>query len=225
MLVLRRQDGGIARSTRRSGETRWQAATGVAGSLPPPVLEGRVVVAGQGAGRARRRQRTHALVGATARVISAPPVALRRAACCWARTRHAALPRRGERARLWSYAAGSRPVRSARRGRGGRVLAGHRGSARRRPAHRQARRRALALQGGGRRDSAPGALRASGCSSPRYDAVLYALEAGNGHMAWRSPLPSRPCRARCGARRRAGRLPGERDRRLRRPDRQSVSAP
>ncbi len=45
-----------------------------------------------------------------------------------------------------------------------------------------------------------------------FDAVLYAFHAGNGNLAWRTGLPSRPLSAPLvGARCRHRGLPGERD--------------
>jgi outer membrane protein assembly factor BamB len=190
MLVLRRQDGGIEALDPASGETRWQAETGIAGLLPAALAEGRVVVAGQGA-VALDAASGRTLWSADVPLISAPPVASGALVLLGADDGTLLCLDAASGVSLWSYAAGSRLSAPPIVDDGARVLLG------------TADRRVVALRidkrgderwrfkVGGTVDSAP-ALFEGRALFAAYDAVLYALGGGNGHMAWRSPLPSRP---------------------------------
>jgi outer membrane protein assembly factor BamB len=190
MLVLRRQDGGIEALDPASGETRWQAATGIAGLLPAALAEGRVVVAGQGA-VALDAASGRTLWSADVQLISAPPVASGALVLLGADDGTLLCLDAASGVSLWSYAAGSRLSAPPIVDDGARVLLG------------TADRRVVALRidkrgderwrfkVGGTVDSAP-ALFEGRALFAAYDAVLYALGRGNGHLAWRSPLPSRP---------------------------------
>jgi outer membrane protein assembly factor BamB len=190
LLVLRRHDGGVEALDPASGESRWRAETGVAGLLPAAVADGRVVVAGQGAA-ALDADSGRALWSAELPAISAPPVAAGALLLLGAEdgTLHGLDAASG--APLWSYDAGSRLAAPPALDDERHVLLG------------TGDRRVVALRAdkrgeerwrfkvGGTVDSPP-ALFEKRALFAAYDAVLYALGRGNGHLAWRAPLPSRP---------------------------------
>jgi outer membrane protein assembly factor BamB len=190
LLVLRRQDGGIEALDPASGETRWQAETGIAGLLPVALAEGRVVVAGQGVA-ALDAASGRLLWSAPLTAIAAPPVASGGLVLVGAEdgTLHALDAARGTPS--WSYTTGSRLAappavddeRHVLLGTGDRRVVALRADKRGEERWR--------FKVGGSVDSAP-ALFEKRALFAAYDAVLYALGRGNGHMAWRSPLPSRP---------------------------------
>jgi outer membrane protein assembly factor BamB len=190
LLLLRQQDGSVLALDPASGETRWQANSGVAGTLPAALAEGLVVVAGAGAA---------ALDAATGRTLwsaplpplAAPPVVAGGQVLLGGEdgTLHALDARSG--APLWTYATSApleaAPVVDERR----RVLLGT--GARRVVALRADERGSerWRFKVGGALGSPP-ALFEDAVLFAAYDAVLYAFRRGNGHLAWRAPLPSRP---------------------------------
>lgn len=191
LVVLRQEDGTIWGLDPATGETRWQAATGVTGPLPAAVDAGKVVIAGDGAACLEAASGKTLWSSPPASRSSAPPVlsgpwvflggedgGLR---CLDAATG----------VLLWTYASGAAlaapPLLDERQ----RVLLGT--TARRVVALRAAKRgeeRWRWKVGADVRD-AP-ALHGDLVLLAAYDAVLYAIDRGNGHMAWRAPLPSRP---------------------------------
>jgi outer membrane protein assembly factor BamB len=190
ILVLRQHDGGVVALDPPSGAVRWQADTGVGGRTPAAVADGRVVLAGQGvialdAGDGRT------LWSAELAPLSAPPLASGPLVLLGGEdgTLHCLDAQSG--AHLWSYHAGSAlaapPVVDERL----RVLLG---TGDRRVvallADKLGRERWRFKVGGD--VHAPPALFEERALFAAYDAVLYAFGRGNGHLAWRAPLPSRP---------------------------------
>jgi outer membrane protein assembly factor BamB len=190
ILVLRQHDGGVLALEPSNGEIRWQAGTGVSGRTPAAVADGRVVVAGQGvaaldAGDGRT------LWSAELGPVAAPPLAVGALVLLGGEDGTLYCLDAASGARLWSYHAGSPlaapPLVDERL----RVLLG------------TGDRRVVALLAdklgrerwrfkvGGDVHSPP-ALFEERVLVAAYDAVLYAFGRGNGHLAWRAPLPSRP---------------------------------
>lgn len=191
MLVLRQEDGTVWGLDPASGETRWQISTGLAGRLPATISGGRVLIAGTGA---------VSLDGASGKTLWSSPADAAATAPAAVSGPWAILGMQDGTLRcldaatgvlLWSYNSGSAlraaPVVDER----SRVLLG------------TSERRVVALRAdkrgqerwrwkvGGDVRATP-VLYAGNVLVVAYDAVLYALNRDNGHLAWRAPLPSRP---------------------------------
>lgn len=190
VLVLRQEDGTVLALDPGSGETRWQAATGVRGMLPAAVADGRVVVAGQGV-VALDTASGRKLWSAESPPLTAAPLVAGVLLLLGGEDGTLRCLDAASGAPLWSYAAASSllapPVVDDRR----RVLLG---TGDRRVvallADKRGRERWRFKVGGDVRS--PPAIFEQTALFAAYDAVLYALGRGNGHLAWRAPLPSRP---------------------------------
>ncbi len=192
VLVQRQGDGTVVSVDPATGETRWTAASGVAGSLPPVLDRDRVLVAGEGLA---------ALDLATGRVlwaqppptVTTPPVARGARILTGEADGTLRCRDRATGASLWTYRTGGRlgaaPVVTDQ----GRVFLGT----------TDRRIQSLALDKGkeGWRWRVGADIQTTGAAFQdtvlfaAYDDVLYALHEGNGHLAWRAPLPSRPLSA------------------------------
>jgi outer membrane protein assembly factor BamB len=191
MLVLRQEDGTVQALDPDSGQARWQASTGFAGRLPVTIAAGRVLVPGDGA---------IALDAASGKTLWSSPADAPAAAPAAVFGPWAFLSLEDGSLRcldaatgvlLWSHETGAAlhaaPVVDEKR----RVLLG------------TSSRRVLSLRAdargeqrwrwkvGGDVRAAP-VLHGENVLVVSYDAVLYALDRDNGHLAWRAPLPSRP---------------------------------
>jgi outer membrane protein assembly factor BamB len=189
VLALREADGTVWAMDPDNGSARWKAESGVPGTSPPAVSAERIVVAGEGLA---------VLDAATGRVLWSAPEA--RAATAPAinatsvvvgetdghlRCRDLATGRV-----LWSHATARAPQAQPVGDDQGRFLVG------------TTDRRFLSLDGAtgdarwtwrlGADVHYPAALFERLVLFATHEDVLYALDRGNGHMAWRVALPSRP---------------------------------
>lgn len=191
LLVLRQADGTVWGLDPASGTTRWQVATTVVGLLPATISERRVVVAGAGAVALDAADGKRLWSGPEDAVAAAPATVFGPWVLLGMEDGTLRCLDSATGAPLWSYASGS-ALRAAPAVDGGsRVLLG------------TSDRRVVALRAdkGGQerwRWKVGGDVRAApvvygpSVLVASYDAVLYGLNSGNGHMAWRAPLPSRP---------------------------------
>jgi outer membrane protein assembly factor BamB len=187
-LGVRTADGGFSAHDPETGATRWKAETSVEGDLPPAMNADVAVVAGQGlavlewaTGRIRWSAETQAtmppILHGDAVLIGQADGTLR----AW---------HLGTGAPRWSSRPGNGPLSPPVIDDGGRVFLG------------TADRRlvSLDLAKGSKRWSwkvgtetvLPAAVGAGNALFATSEAVLYAFRGGNGHLAWRAPLPSRP---------------------------------
>jgi outer membrane protein assembly factor BamB len=192
-LVVRSLDGSVARVDPATGATRWSAPTGVKGDIPALVSDQVVVIGGEGLTALDAATGRSLWSGPAEPVVTAPPALV--GGCLAVGEADGTLrcrdPRTG--ASRWAYKTGSAllapPVGDA----SGRLFFG------------TTDRRVLSLKGdnGHRRwrwrvgadvQSSP-ALSGDKVLVAAFDAVLYAFHAGNGNLAWRSALPSRPLSA------------------------------
>lgn len=191
MLVLRQEDGSVWRIDPETGSARWKSRAGIAGTLPA-VLDGRgIVVAGDGIaaldetdGRLLWTQPGPTPVTALPALHGGWILAGEADGSLRCRERATGRP-------LWSVATGS-PLRApAVVDRDGRILLG------------TTARRFAALDLGARGRERWRWRLGADVTSPAVvvddkvlfaslESVLYALKRGNGHLAWRAPLPSRP---------------------------------
>ena len=190
-LFVRLVDGTVKRLAGARGTVRWEAASGIVGDLPP-VLDGdRVLVAGRGmaaldaaTGRVLWAAPTDPAVTALPVVVGARLFAGEEDGTLRCRDRATGLS-------LWTLRTGST------------LLA---------PALPDPERRRLYLGTTDRRIlevelekgrpgwawkvgadvEAPGLIHGDRVLFACFDAVLYAIDRGNGHLVWRAPLPSRP---------------------------------
>jgi len=190
VLVARGLDGALSSLSPRNGAARWTVATAVKGDLPALVADDVFVVAGEG---------LSAVEAATGRVLwSLPPDAVATAppvlvgTCLLVGEGDGTLrcrdPKTG--ASRWTYGTGSAllapPVADAE----GHIVVG------------TTDRRILSLDLGkghlrwrfkvGADVQNAAAVQGKRVFVAAFDAVLYAVFAGNGNLAWRVPLPSRP---------------------------------
>lgn len=189
VLALREADGTVWNMDPDTGSARWKAQSGVTGTLPPVVAADRIVIAGEGLA---------VLDSATGRVVWSAPEA--HAATAPAVTATSVVIGEADGALrgrdlaggrvLWSLATAhplqAAPVADDR----GRILIG------------TTDRRFLSLDGvkGGARWTwrlgadvqNPAAVFERLVLFASHEDVLYALDRGNGNLAWRVALPSRP---------------------------------
>ncbi len=189
VLALREADGTVWAMSPEDGSARWKVASGVPGSFAPVFGGDRIVIAGEGLA---------VLEAATGRVVWSAPEA--RAATAPALTASVVVIGEADgqlRARdlatgtvAWSFpttrALQAGPVADDH----GRILVG------------TTDRRFLSIDGAGGRERWTWRLGADvqhGAALferlvlfATHEDVLYALDRGNGHLAWRAPLPSRP---------------------------------
>jgi outer membrane protein assembly factor BamB len=189
-LVARREDGGLSGLNPESGAERWRTDTGVRGTLPPFLDGSLVLVAGEGLA---------ALDEASGRSIWTVP----EARCTTRPFPAAGLVAVGEadgavRARelergetVWSVPSGGGPLPAAGLADDeGRVFVGTAARsfvslAARTGKERWRWRTASEVL-------FPPALSGRSVVFASHEAVLYALNRGNGHLDWRAPLPARP---------------------------------
>jgi outer membrane protein assembly factor BamB len=192
-LLARDLDGSVASLAPGDGAIRWTAATGVKGDLPALVTEEMVIVAGEGLA-ALDLATGHALWSAPqASVITAPPVLL--GSCLAIGTADGSLrcldPKTG--VSRWSFRTRSALQAPPVADESGRLYLG------------TTDRRLLTLDAAkgnrhwrwkvGADVQFPPALAGDKVLVASFDAVLYALHTGNGNLAWRGVLPSRPLSA------------------------------
>jgi len=190
LLVVRQTDGTVTALDPATGKTRWRTASGVTGSVPAAVAGDSVLVAGEGlasleAGSGRVAWALPGAAKASAVPVAAAGRLLVGEADGTLRCRDAATG-----AEVWAFVAPGTvvapPVVDDRR----RVFVG------------TVDRSFVALDlDSGRADwrwrtgadvRVPAALLGDKVLFASYEDVLYALRRGNGHLAWRAPLPSRP---------------------------------
>jgi outer membrane protein assembly factor BamB len=189
VLALREADGTVWSMNPDDGSARWKVESGIKGLLPPLVTGERIVVAGEGlavldAASGRLTWSAMEARAATAPALSATSVVLGEADG-HLRGRDLATGRV-----LWSHpttrALQAAPVADD----GGRILVG------------TTDRRFVSLEGatgearwtwrlGADVQHAATVFERLVLFATNED-VLYALDRGNGHLAWRAPLPSRP---------------------------------
>lgn len=193
LLVVKHPEGPVAAFSARDGSALWSTRTGIAGEGPARVAAGRVVVTGRGvavldAGSGEKLWSVRGL----GRFTTAPVVVSGR---ILAGTQEGALHcldlATGKL--LWTYQAKGPLAAAPTADAGGRVFLGG----------PDGRLVGLRLSSGQRlwrwivgADTALPATVVDGlvCFAS-HDAVVHALKRGNGHLAWRSPLPSRPLSA------------------------------
>jgi outer membrane protein assembly factor BamB len=189
VLALREADGTVWSMNPDDGSARWKTESGVNGTLPPSVTAERIVIAGEGlavldAASGRVVWSAKDAVAATAPALTATSVVLGEADG-HVRARDLVSGRL-----LWSHATTGAvqavPVADDH----GRLLVG------------TTDRRFVSLDGVkgnarwtwrlGADVQHPAALFERLVLFATNEDVLYALDRGNGHMAWRAALPSRP---------------------------------
>jgi outer membrane protein assembly factor BamB len=189
-VVVRDLEGTASALDPRDGRTLWTAATGVKGDLGPAFSDDLVYVAGEGLVALQLSTGQLAWSASDGRPVSAPPVVI--GSCLLVGESDGVLrcrdPRSG--ASRWTLRTGSALLAPPAADRDGHLVLG------------TTDRRILsidALKGKERWQWKVGAdvERPAAASGNRvfvaaFDAVLYALDAGNGNLAWRTPLPSRP---------------------------------
>ena len=187
-LAVRDPDGSLWAHDPETGAVRWKADTGVQGEMPPMVGNDVVIVAGRGLAvveLATGRLRWSAEVEAATPPLLQGDFVLLGHADGTLRAWHAGsgLPR-------WSSSPGPGPLSLPVADGEGRLFLG------------TADRRlvSLSLDKGSKRWSwkvgtattFQAAVGAGNVLFATSEAVLYAFRGGNGHLAWRAPLPSRP---------------------------------
>ncbi|HUG52213.1 MAG TPA: PQQ-binding-like beta-propeller repeat protein [Vicinamibacteria bacterium] len=189
LLALRAEDGAVWAMSPEDGAAQWKAESGVAGTFPPVLGGGHIVIAGEGLA---------VLEAATGRVVWSDMDA--KAATAPALTTTAVVLGEADghlRSRdlatgrvQWSLATTgplqAAPVADDR----GRILVG------------TTDRRFLSIDGENGKERWTWRLGADVQHRAvlferlvlfaTHEDVLYALDRGNGHLAWRAPLPSRP---------------------------------
>jgi len=191
LVLLRQQDGSVWGLDPATGETRWQAATAVRGALPVAVAAGKVVVAGDGVACLEAASGKPLWSSPPSLRSSAPPVLVGPWVFVGGEDGGLRCLDAATGALLWTYASGAAlgapPLLDEQQ----RILLG------------TTARRVVALRGDKRgrerwRWKVGGDVRAAlalhddNVVVAAYDAVLYAIDRGNGHLSWRAPLPSRP---------------------------------
>jgi outer membrane protein assembly factor BamB len=189
VLALREADGTVWSINPDDGVARWKATSGITGAAPPAVTAERVGVAGAGLAVLEAASGRVVWSAADAQVVTAPALTATSVVLGEAdghvRARDLATGRL-----LWSHptarALQAAPVADDR----GRVLVG------------TTDRRFLSLDGArgderwtwrlGADVQHPAALFERLVLFATHEDVLYALDRGNGHLAWRAALPSRP---------------------------------
>ncbi|MBI3932336.1 MAG: PQQ-binding-like beta-propeller repeat protein [Acidobacteria bacterium] len=191
LVVLRQADGTLVALDPATGSVRWSTPTGIPGDLAPVVDDDRILVAGEGLAAVEASSGRILWSAPAPPTVSTLPVA--RGPWVLAGEADGTLRCR-DRATglsLWTHATGERlvapPVVDDRQ----RILLG------------TTTRRFLALGLERKGDrlwrwtvgadvQGPAAVLRDRVLFASYEAVLYALNRGNGHLAWRVSLPSRP---------------------------------
>jgi len=189
-LVLRQLSGTVLSLQPKDGATRWSVDSGVAGDLPPLIDGDRVHVAGRG---------MTALDLATGKVLwqaadgaetTAPPAPGGARVLVGEGDGTLRSRQRDTGASVWMFQTASALAAPALFDGQQRVFLG------------TTDRRIVALRADngeqvwrwkvGNDVQGPGLLFRNRVVFAGFDAVLYALDRGNGNLAWRAPLPSRP---------------------------------
>jgi outer membrane protein assembly factor BamB len=189
LLALRESDGTVWALDPQSGAVRWKVPTGITGDLPPVVSKESVLVAGQGLASLRLGS-GESLWNIKEPRITVPPVAsgpwiLVAEANGTLRNRDSATGNS-----LWTFATAeavrAEPVVDDRQS----LFLG------------TTDRRFIAIDLANGKErwtwklgadvAAPPAILAGRVVFATHEDVVYALQRGNGHLAWRAPLPSRP---------------------------------
>ena len=187
-LGVRAADGGFSALDPETGATRWKAASGVEGDLPPAMNGDVAVVAGHGlavlelaSGRVRWSAETQATI---------PPVLHGDSVLIGQADGTLRAWQLGTGAARWSSRPGLGPLSPPVVDDEGRLFLG------------TADRRLVSLDLAkgtkrwnwkvGTETAFPAAVGGGNVLFATSEAVLYAFRGGNGHLAWRAPLPSRP---------------------------------
>jgi outer membrane protein assembly factor BamB len=189
-VVVRGLDGTTESLDPADGRTRWTTSTGVKGDLAPAFSDDLVYVAGEGLVALEVASGRTAWSASDGGSISAPPVVI--GSCLLTGENDGVLrcrdPRSG--ASRWTFHTGSALLAPPAPDRAGHLVLG------------TTDRRILSLdpEKGKQRwqwkvgadVERPAAALGDRVFVAGFDAVLYALHAKNGNLAWRTPLPSRP---------------------------------
>ena len=190
-VILRLVDGTVKSLAPARGTVRWEAASGIVGDLPP-VLDGdHAFIAGKGMA---------ALEIATGRVlwsapsdptVTAPPVAAGSRLLAGEEDGTLRCRDRASGVSLWKLRTGSALLAPPVVDSEGRRL--YLGTTDRRllEVGLEKGRKGWAWKVGADVES-PGLIHEHRVLFAAFDAVLYALNRGNGNLVWRAPLPSRP---------------------------------
>jgi outer membrane protein assembly factor BamB len=190
-LLLRQVDGTVKSLAPAKGTVRWEAASGIIGDLPPVIDGDRAIVAGKGIA---------AIEMATGRILwslpseptaTAPPVPAGSRLLQGEEDGTLRCRDRATGVSFWAF-----KTRSA-------LLAPPTFDAERRRVYLGTTDRRIVeldIEKGrlgwawkvGAGVESPGALHGKHILFSAFDAVLYAFDRGNGNLAWRAPLPSRP---------------------------------
>ncbi len=190
-LVLRLVDGRVKSLAPGGGSVRWEAASGIVGDLPP-VLDGdRVFIAGKGMAALDATNGKVLWSAPTDPTVTASPVAAGPRLLAGEEDGTLRCRDRASGASLWKL-----PTRSA-------LLAPPVVDPEQRRLYLGTTDRRI-LQVGlekgnkgwawkvGADVESPGLIHQHRVLFTAFDAVLYALNRGNGNLVWRAPLPSRP---------------------------------
>jgi outer membrane protein assembly factor BamB len=193
ILAVRREDGTLTGIDPETGASRWKSASGIEGDLPPAIDADRVLVAGAGLAAVEADTGRILWKAAENETVIAPPAA---SASCLLTVESNSVIRCRDRTTgnsLWTIAVDAPVVASPLMDDRGRVMVG------------TTARGFLALRaqdgdshwrwklGADVRD--PAVLFRDQVLFASYEAVLYSITRGNGHITWRAPLPSRPLAA------------------------------
>ena len=190
-VILRLVDGTVKSLAPARGTVRWEAASGIVGDLPPVLDGGHAFIAGKGMA---------ALEIATGRVlwsapseptVTAPPVAAGSRLLAGEEDGTLRCRDRASGVSLWKLRTGSALLAPPVVDSEGRRL--YLGTTDRRllEVGLEKGRKGWAWKVGADVES-PGLIHEHRVLFTAFDAVLYALNRGNGNLVWRAPLPSRP---------------------------------
>jgi len=190
-LILRLVDGTVKSLAPAKGSVRWEAASGIVGDLPP-VLDGdRVLIAGKGMAALDAASGQVLWSAPTDPTVTAPPVAAGPRLLAGEEDGTLRCRDRASGVSLWKLRTASAllapPVVDPER----RRL--YLGTTDRRilQVGLEKGNKGWAWKVGADVES-PGLIHEHRVLFTAFDAVLYALNRGNGNLVWRAPLPSRP---------------------------------
>lgn len=190
-LILRLVDGTVKSLAPAKGSVRWEAASGIVGDLPP-VLDGdRVLIAGKGMAALDAASGQVLWSAPTDPTVTAPPVAAGPRLLAGEEDGTLRCRDRASGVSLWKLRTASAllapPVVDPER----RRL--YLGTTDRRilQVGLEKGNKGWAWKVGADVES-PGLIHQHRVLFTAFDAVLYALNRGNGNLVWRAPLPSRP---------------------------------
>jgi len=189
LVVVRHPDGHVVARDAASGMPRWKARSGVSGNLAPVIDGDQVLVAGLGISALRLADGRLIWGAPGTPALTAPPVSsagrvlvAEAGGVLRCRERSTGMP-------LWSFDAGAE-VLAAPASDGRSVFFGTAGRSFLSVDLEKGRRRWRRRLGADVHD--PALVVDDLVIFASLEAVLYALNKGNGHLTWRRPLPSRP---------------------------------